>query len=115
MPFKYYMNVHIPAGITEGLRRRQVDVVTSQEDGKQEESDENLLRRATELSRVLFSQDQDFLQIAQQWQTESRLFSGLIFSAQHVSIGRLVSDLELIPRCCAEDEVANHVIYLPLR
>jgi hypothetical protein len=27
------MDVHVPAAITEGLRRRNVDIVTSQEDG----------------------------------------------------------------------------------
>ncbi len=114
MPVKYYMDVHIPAGITAGLRRRQIDVATSQEDGTQEHSDESLLRRASELGRVLFSQDQDFLTIARRWQTESRHFIGLIFSSQHVSIGRIVADLDLVAHCCAEVELANNVFYLPL-
>jgi len=111
---KFYMDVHVPAAITEGLRRRKIQVVTSQEDGTREENDENLLKRATELGRVLFSQDQDLLQIAHQWQAQSRLFAGLIFSSQHVSIGRLVSDLELVAHCCTEGEVANIVLFLPL-
>jgi hypothetical protein len=110
----FYMDVHIPAAISEGLRRRQIDVVTSQEDGTREESDQNLLRRATELGGVLFSQDHDLLQIAHQWQVEARQFAGLIFSPQHVSIGRLVSDLELMAHCCTKEEVSNRVLYLPL-
>jgi predicted nuclease of predicted toxin-antitoxin system len=108
------MDVHIPAAITEGLRRRLIDVVTSQEDGTREKSDQNLLQRATELGRVFFSQDQDLLQIAHQWQEETRSFAGLIFSPQNVSIGRLVSDLELIAHCCTKKELSNCVFYLPL-
>lgn len=114
MPLYYYMDVHVPAGITAGLRRRQINVATSQEDGTQEDSDENLLKRATQLGRVLFSQDQDFLPIARQWQIKSRPFAGLIFSSQHVSIGSLVADLEIVAHCCAEEELANNVLYLPL-
>jgi hypothetical protein len=33
MPLSLYMDVHVPAAITAGLRRRGVDVLTSQEDG----------------------------------------------------------------------------------
>jgi hypothetical protein len=109
------MDVHVPAAITEGLRRRQIDVVTSQEDGTHEESDDHLLRRATELGRVLLSQDQDLLKIAHQWQEQMSSFAGLIFSAQHVSVGRLLSDLELVAQCCTEEEVANNVLFLPMQ
>ena len=115
MAHKFYMDVHIPAAITEGLRRRHIDVVTSQEDGTREASDQQLLKRATELGRVLFSQDQDLLQIAHQWQEESRSFAGLVFSPQNVSIGRLVSDLELVAHCCTQEEVSDCVLYLPLQ
>jgi len=109
------MDVHIPGAITEGLRRRQLNIVTCQEDGTREHSDESLLERALELGRVLFSQDQDLLRIARQWQTAGRSFTGLIFSSQHVSIGKLVSDLELVAYCCTKEEVANNVLYLPIK
>jgi len=51
------MDVHIPIAITEGLRRRSIDVLTSQEDGTAELDDEPLLTRATELGRLLFTQE----------------------------------------------------------
>jgi len=47
-----YMDVHIPAAITAGLRIRGIDVLISQEDGTREQDDASLLRRATELDRV---------------------------------------------------------------
>jgi Domain of unknown function (DUF5615) len=85
------------ATITAGLRRRNIDALTSQEDGTREVDDVSLLQRATELGRVLFSQDQDLLQIASEWQRTEHSFLGLVFSAQQgVSIGQCVEDLELL-------------------
>jgi hypothetical protein len=49
------MDVHIPAAITAGLRRRGMDVLTSQEDSTREVDDVSLLRRATGLGRLLLS------------------------------------------------------------
>jgi predicted nuclease of predicted toxin-antitoxin system len=64
VPLGLYMDVHIPAAVTAGLRRRGVDVTTSQEDGTRESDDESLLPRAIELGRLLVTQDNDFLPIA---------------------------------------------------
>jgi predicted nuclease of predicted toxin-antitoxin system len=112
---KFYMDIHIPSAITAGLRRRGIDVLTSQEDGTRQVDDVALLQRATALGRVLFSQDQDLLQIAREWQREDQTFWGLVFSAQQgVSIGQCVADLELLSECYTEEEIANQVIYLPL-
>jgi hypothetical protein len=56
-----YMDVHVRRAVTAALRLRSVDVLTAQEDGAAEFDDGQLLRRATELGRVLFSQDEDLL------------------------------------------------------
>jgi hypothetical protein len=112
---KYYMDVHVPAAITEGLRRRGLDVLTSQEDGTREADDEDLLTRATDLGRTLVSQDQDLLRIASAWQQAGRAFSGVVFSPQQgTSIGRCVEDLELLATCCTPGEILNRVLFLPL-
>jgi hypothetical protein len=60
MPLTLYMDVHVPIVVTESLRRKGLDVLTSQDDGTATLDDETLLARASELGRVLFSQDQDF-------------------------------------------------------
>jgi predicted nuclease of predicted toxin-antitoxin system len=59
------MDVHIPATITRSLFLKGVDVITAQSDGKAEAADSDLLDRATELGRVLFSEDEDLEMIAQ--------------------------------------------------
>jgi Domain of unknown function (DUF5615) len=112
---KLYMDVHVPAAITEGLARRHIDVLTSQDDGTREAEDAALLQRAMDLGRLLFSQDQDLLRIASRWQNAGRPFAGLAFTPQQgTSIGRCIEDLVLLAQCCTEDEVANQVIFLPL-
>ena len=115
MPLSFYMDVHVPAAITAGLRRRGIDVLTSQEDGTREADDEQLLVRATQLRRIFVSQDEDVLRIAAAWQSAGWEFFGLVFAPQAVgSIGRYIDDLQLIAQCCDETELAGRVRRLPL-
>ena len=58
---RLYMDVHVNAAITAGVRRRGIQVLTAQEDGSQRFEDTLLLDRATALQRVLFSQDEVLL------------------------------------------------------
>ena len=44
MSLSVYMDVHVPFAITEGLRRRKIDVLRSQDDETTEVDDESLLR-----------------------------------------------------------------------
>ncbi len=116
MPLPLYMDVHVPAAITAGLRRRGIDVLTSQEDGADRLPDDRLLQRSTELGRVLFSQDDDLLALATEWQQESTPFNGVIYAHQlSAGIGTLVNDIELVLSCCNATELANCVTYLPLK
>jgi hypothetical protein len=110
-----YMDHHVDAAITRGLRRRGVDVLTSRDDGTTDWEDERLLERSTELGRVLFSQDDDLLAIAHRWQNEGRSFPGLIYGHQlDLTIGRAVGDLELIAKVYEPDDIRDRVEYLPL-
>ena len=58
------MDVHVRRAIPVSLRLRGVDVLTAQGDGAARFSDRELLNRAGELNRVLFSQDADLLREA---------------------------------------------------
>ena len=55
------MDQNIPRAITVGMRLRGVDVITAFEDNASEMKDSELLNRASELGRVLFTQDDDLL------------------------------------------------------
>ena len=115
MAVAIYMDVHVPAAVTSGLRREGVDVLTAQEDGARSLADEDLLARSTALGRLLHSQDRDLLRLAHQHQADGVPFAGVVYAAQgHVSLGRCIEDLALIANCCQPREVAGRVIFLPL-
>jgi hypothetical protein len=112
----FYMDHHIHRAITEGLRRRGIDVLTALEDGTDEQDDELLLERATRLGRIIVSQDQDFLRIAHRWQMTSREFPGVLYAIQErVDIGQTIEYLELIAVLKSSEEMRNQVEYIPLR
>ena len=116
MSVSLYMDVHVPAAITEGLRLRGVQVLTAQEDGKRRLPDDALLDRATALGRVLFTQDTDLLREAAERQRHGVAFAGVIYGQQlDVTVGQCVRDLELLATVNEPEECANRVVYLPLR
>lgn len=115
MPLKFYMDHHVPRAITLGLRLRQVDVLTAYEDQAHELPDPALLDRATNLGRVLFTQDDDLLAEATHRQRATISFGGVIYGHQEVvSIGQCVQDLEMIAVIGNDEDVFDQVIYLPL-
>jgi predicted nuclease of predicted toxin-antitoxin system len=110
-----YMDVHIRRAVTSALRLRSVDVLTAQEDGAAELDDDRLLERATELGRVLVSQDDDLLREGAHRLKEHRAFSGIIYSHQlRITIGQMVEDLELIATATTNEEWVDRIEYLPL-
>lgn len=116
MSVAIYMDVHVPAPITRTLLARGVDVLTAQADGTARLDDADLLDRAGELRRVMFSRDEDFLAEATARQRNGKAFAGIIYAHQlRVTIGQCVHDLELIAKCSLPADFANRVEHLPLR
>src|SRR5690242_16166710 len=92
-----------------GCGPRGVDVLTAQEDGTTEEDDDRLLDRATQLHRVLITQDQDFHQIAAERQRKAEFFFGICFAPQNTAIGVLIRDLEMVALLGEPHEFADRV------
>lgn len=115
MSVSFYMDVHVRLAVTEGLHLRDVDVLTAQEDGTTELEDPALLDRATELGRVLFSQDKDLLREANKRQHAGETFSGVIYAHQlNITIGQCILDLELLAKSTEPEEWRGNTGYLPL-
>ena len=109
------MDENVPRAITAGLRLRGINVLSAQEDGRSGMPDPALLDRATELQRVLFSQDDDLLVEAQRRQKEGITFAGVIYAHQlGITIGQCVRDLELLVKASEAKDLVNRVEYLPL-
>lgn len=115
MSVSLYMDENVEEAITEGLRRRGVDVLRVQDDGRRETPDPEILDRAAELGRVMFTRDDDFLVEASRRQEAGEPFVGVIYVHKDaLVVGRCVIDLEVIARVNTPEDHADRVVYLPL-
>ena len=110
------MDVHVRRPVAVGLRRRGVEVLTAQDDGTSRWEDDELLDRAMEVSRVLFTQDDDLLQEAARRQRRGQCFAGVIYAhQQNITVRQTIEDLELLAKVCDPNELGNRVVFLPLK
>ncbi len=115
MAIHLYMDHNVPRAITDGLRTREVDIITAFEDGASELNAPEFLDRAYALGRVLFTRDYNLLQEATKRQRAGQLFNGLIYAHQlRVSIGTCIRDLEIIAKGGEPEDLVNSVQFLPL-
>jgi len=115
MSIALYMDEHIHLAITVGLQFRDVDVLTVQDDGRKGMPDTVILDRAMDIQRVVFTQDEDFLAIANRRQQEEVNFSGVIYAHQQkVTVGDCIRDLEIVAKVNEPEDLVNCVQYLPL-
>ena len=115
MSLSYYMDHHLHGAITQGLRRRGIDCLTTEEDGTQRSADDLLLQRASDLGRIMVSQDDDLLAIAADWIGSALPFAGLVFGRQlGVTVGQAVNDLELIAHILSPEEMRSQILWIPL-
>lgn len=114
MTVALFMDHHVSAAITAGLRDRNVDVLTAMEEGAAQWPDEHILERAKEIDRVVFTQDDDFLVLADAWIEAERPFAGLVYAHQlAITTGQAVRDLELIAKALDPDDMRNRVEFIP--
>ena len=112
---RLYRDENVIGAITRGLRQRGVDLLTVQEDGRAGITDPEVLDRAIELERTLFTHDDDFLREAALRLTAQQKFVGIVYAHQdRISIGQCVDQLEFISQAGNPEDFVNRVEYLPL-
>jgi predicted nuclease of predicted toxin-antitoxin system len=115
MSLSYYMDEHVDDDITRGLRRRGVDVLTVQDDGRRKTDDAAILDRALILGRVVFTQDDDFLREAHVRQFLGHPFAGVIYIHQvKERVGPIVLELEVFAKAGNPGDLDNQVVYLKI-
>lgn len=114
MPVGILCDVHIPQPIIDGLRRRNVQVITAHEDGSRRLTDRRLLTRATELQMFLYTHDDDLLVDASRRRKTGESFSGIIYSRARLSpVGPCIDDLELIAKALEPEDLNSRIEYIP--
>jgi hypothetical protein len=74
----------------------------------QTSTDEQQLLRATQESRVVVTQDHDFLRL----HAAGRQHAGIAYAPQGTSIGHLIRGLMMIHQMLDADDMRNHVEFL---
>lgn len=110
MSVPLYFDHHVNIAILNGLRAKGIDVLTCAEDGTMRWADDLLLERVSQQGRAIFTQDTDFLKIAEDWQLIGRDFSAVVYAKQgRITIGRAIRDLELIANVFDSVDLRNRI------
>lgn len=87
MSVAFYFDAPVNRAIALGLRLREVEVMTAQEDDQSRAPDEIIISRATELNRPVVTTDHDFLVLARVMLDRGETFSGVIFLSPEILVG----------------------------
>ena len=106
---RYYMDQHFPGPVTEGLRRRGIDVRTAQEAGRCGLPDPDQLAFATAEERIMVTFDSDYLALHR----SGIAHAGIAWCPlEKYGIGMLTQLLELLHAVTDRDGMRDHVEYL---
>lgn len=105
---KFYTDEHVATAVVEGLRQRGIDVRSVVEANMLSADDDEHLKFALDESRVLFTQDEDFLRL----HAEGAPHAGIAYAPQGTSVGDVIRGLMLIHQVLDDDDMAGHLEYL---
>ena len=116
MAHRIYTDHCVDGAIVSGLLRRGVDVLTAQQDEHHFRiPDPVVLDRATELERIVFTQDEDFLVDVAARQRSGEHFYGVIYGPQRRgTVGRYIEDIEVLVKLEGIENLVDRVTYLPI-
>lgn len=110
---KFYLDENVNPAIAEGLRRRTVQTVHSEEVGNSGANDETQLSYAAQIEAVLFTHDIDLVDIAFSWLSIGKEHWGVIYVHQlSCSIGESIRRLKEYVDLLDAQEMRNRVEFL---
>jgi uncharacterized protein with PIN domain len=105
---RHYMDEHVANAVIRGLRQRGVDVLSIVDSKMLGAKDHEHLEFAHTESRVIFSQDDDFLELA----TKGHAHAGIVYAPQHTSVREIIQGLMLIYQVIETEKMVNHCEFL---
>ena len=105
---RFHLDESVAPSVADALRRRGVDVTTSQEAGLLQASDERQIAFAVAARRTLVTHDEDFLVLAR-----GMPHTGIAYChSESRTIGEIIAGLLLIRDCLTAEEMDNHIEFL---
>lgn len=106
---RFYLDENIAPTVAEQLRQHDIDIITVRDLGQLGDSDVNHLHRASDMNRVLCTQDTDFLRLATEWMNHA----GIMFiSHRKASVGDIVRGLRLLHNENNAEQMQGQVHFL---
>jgi predicted nuclease of predicted toxin-antitoxin system len=103
---RFHLDENVDPAVADGLRRRGVDITTSQEAGLLQAWDDRQLAFAIAEGRILVTHDEDFLTLAKAGVPHS----GIAYChSESRSIGQIIAALLLIRDCLTPEDMQSHV------
>jgi predicted nuclease of predicted toxin-antitoxin system len=109
MPLSLPCDEQIPYQVIEGLRRREIDVVSIQQMDLRSTSDDVILDIAQRQGRVIYSRDTDFLRLLASGTPHA---GNLYHHPVTYSVGAAIRTVAMACEVLSMDEMRNHVEFL---
>jgi hypothetical protein len=109
VPLRFHLDEHVPASVASALRRRGIDVTTTTQANLCGRPDQEHIAYAVRESRVIYTQDADFLVAA----AGGTLHAGIAYNAPNSrSIGQIIEFLTLLDACLSQEAMRNTVEFV---
>ncbi len=122
VPIRYYLDNHISKAVVIQLIRRGIDVVHCDDVGMAKASDMEHLEYATQLGRVVVSQDRDFAELHFEWEQLGKQHKGIMMVPSLLQgqaqiayiVPRLIEyhDLATVGAAGPQNDIVNQLIWL---
>jgi predicted nuclease of predicted toxin-antitoxin system len=109
---RLYLDEDVDVALAAALRRRGIDVLTTQGAGNVQQRDGDQLAFASQAGRALFTHNvRDFVGLHNEMMREGRAHAGIVVSDQ-LSLGVLLRRLSKLCFHLAQEEMANRLEFL---
>lgn len=106
---KLLLDEHIPMGVVEALKDRNIGVVTVYDLEIDGCLDSRVLEEAVEQNRVIVTQDSDFLKL-----DSNEKYFGVLYLTKPLSLGDLTREIIGFVNELDAEDMQNSVVYIPL-
>ena len=107
---KFYADENVPLAVSNALKRRGIDVVTTQESYMLSRDDESQFSFAVSEKRVIITHDSDFLVLATM---EKMNHNGILFFTKQIDIGQAIEEIEQVYLAYNAEELNGVILFLP--
>ena len=112
---RFFFDEHVPNAAAKALRAMGADVLTIVQARRVSLPDDEQVRFATGENRVVVTHDEDYTDLATDFQIRGEEFAGIAYShptKYQSNVGGLIYALECIFKVMTPDEMLNHLEYL---